>query len=666
MVLTVCGAVSATGNSTQCVSISSDGVLSDGYSCQPSISADGNYVAFSSGADNLVPGDTNGFADVFVRDLSSNTVELVSVSSDGSGANGDSGDPSISSDGRYVAFSSSASNLVQGDTNGCSDVFVFNRLTGATNIISISDASEIGNGDTTQPSISADGRYVAFTSFANNLVSDDNNNFNDVFVHDMVSGTTKLISVSVTGDKGNYDSSGPSISADGRFIAFSSCSNNLVPDDNNGFSDVFVYDQNSGMVKRVSVSSNGVEGNGDSFESSISGNGQYIAFTSSANNLVILDSSFRQDVFVYDQNTGKTERVSILTSGGEINIDSHEPSISSNGRYVAFILGSPSAGEPTAESYGQVFVHDRILGITKVASISNNGEDANASCFEPSVSADGHYVAFSSIAENLVDGDGNGCTDVFVHSIFEDEVQQVFSGSVSPDVVKSGDIITIKAYSNFATNVTAALFNETINLIKESENTWTYDYRVPDTPDGNYSIELTAKDTEGNFKSLSLNFTVHNTPPTVSGNITPNLVKSGDNITISASSGCDLADIWVSVGGENQKMSQNSDGIWTFSYSVPELVDGEYPVLLTAIAKSGSQGTATLHFTVDNTPPVVSGTITPDPAKTYDKITIKVSSDPDTASITVLIFNQVYSIFKQVDGAWGFDYTCLMVFMMFY
>jgi Tol biopolymer transport system component len=228
-----------TGQTTR-VSVASDGAQGNGDSECPSISADGRYVAFASLASNLVPGDTNGRMDIFVHDRLTGQTTRVSVASDGTEGNGDSGFPSISADGRYVAFASLASNLVPGDTNGTWDVFVHDRLTGQTTRVSVASGGAQGNGDSRFPSISADGRYVAFQSYASNLVPGDTNGVLDVFVHDRLTGQTTRVSVASDGTQGDSYSFGSSISADGRYVAFASYASNLVPGDTNGWADVFV------------------------------------------------------------------------------------------------------------------------------------------------------------------------------------------------------------------------------------------------------------------------------------------------------------------------------------------------------------------------------------------------------------------------------------------
>jgi Tol biopolymer transport system component len=321
----------------QLVSVASDGTQGNSHSGSPSISADGRYVAFASYASNLVPGDTNGVMDVFVHDRLTGQTTRVSVASDGTQGNGESRYPSISADGRYVAFMSYASNLVPGDTNGKADVFVHDRLTGQTTRVSVASDGTQGNGDSWGwPSISADGRYVAFESSASNLVPGDTNGRADIFVHDRLTGQTTRVSVASDGTQGNNSSVWPSISADGRYVAFMSYASNLVPGDTNGALDIFVHDRLTGQTTRVSVASDGTQGNGYSWDSSISADGRYVAFESWASNLVPGDTNGKQDIFVHDRLTGQTTRVSVASDGTEGNNNSGWPSISADGRYVAF------------------------------------------------------------------------------------------------------------------------------------------------------------------------------------------------------------------------------------------------------------------------------------------------------------------------------------------
>jgi Tol biopolymer transport system component len=397
------------------VSVASGGTQGNGHSYHPSISADGRYVAFASNASNLVSGDTNGASDIFVHDRVTDSTERVSVSSGGTQGNGNSYNPSISVDGRYVAFNSKASNLVGGDTNGNWDIFVHDRVTDSTERVSVSSDGTQGNGNSYNPSISVDGRYMAFESLASNLVSGDTNGASDIFVHDRVANSTERVSVSSDGTQGNGYSCYPSISADGTDVAFASDASNLVSGDINGNWDIFVRDQVTDSTERVSVSSDGTQGNGYSCYPSISAGGTYVAFMSEASNLVSGDTNGASDVFVHDRVTSSTERASVSSDGTQGNRSSYSSSISADGTYVAFASEASNLVSGDTNGASDVCVHDRATGSTERASVSSDEMQGNGHSKWPSISADGRYVAFESLASNLVNGDTNGASDVFVH-----------------------------------------------------------------------------------------------------------------------------------------------------------------------------------------------------------------------------------------------------------
>ena len=308
-------------------SVGSGGAQGNYGSGSPAISADGRWVAFGSGASNLVSGDTNSFPDIFVRDRDLDTTTRVSVGPGGVQANRSSELPVISADGRWVAFQSDASNLVAGDTNDRMDVFVHDRQTGTTTRASVGSGDVQGNGESRFAVISGDGRWVAFFSNASNWVAGDWDDY-DVFVHDQQTGTTTLVSVAhgsagfpVINSDGRWVAFGgfvydqqtgtttplPSggaasaISADGRWVVFVSGATNLVPGDTNGADDVFVYDQQTRTTTRVSVDSAGIQGNDSSYGGSISADGRSVAFDSRASNLVAGDTNGRWDVFAHDR-----------------------------------------------------------------------------------------------------------------------------------------------------------------------------------------------------------------------------------------------------------------------------------------------------------------------------------------------------------------------------
>jgi Tol biopolymer transport system component len=401
------------------MSVSTAGVQGNGGSLSSAISADGRFVAFMSNASNLVPNDTNGFADVFVRDRQLGTTERVSVDSGGVQGNvgGGAGGLSISADGRFVAFASSSTNLVPGDTNGFSDVFVRDRQLGLTERASVDSGGVQGNNSSSAPSVSADGRYVAFASAATNLVPGDTNGYGDIFVRDRQLGLTERVSVNSAGVQGNFVSqNGLAISGDARFVAFASNATNLVPGDTNSFTDVFVRDRQLGLTERVSVDSGGVQGNDGSYTPSVSADGRYVAFFSVATNLAVGDTNGKFDIFVHDRQVGTTERVSIDSAGVQGNDNSYDPAISADGRCVAFFSWATNLVPGDTNFDGDIFVHDRLLGTTSRVSVSSGGAQANGNSGDndTSISAEGRFVAFESAASGLVPSDINGVGDVFV------------------------------------------------------------------------------------------------------------------------------------------------------------------------------------------------------------------------------------------------------------
>jgi hypothetical protein len=287
-----------TGQTTR-VSVSSSGAQGNFGSTGASISADGRFVAFQSLASNLVPGDTNDTADIFLRDRTTGQTTRVSVSSSGAEGNSASVLAAISANGQAVAFESAASNLVPNDTNGLQEVFVRNLTTGQTVRASVSTAGAQGDGISEAPEMSGDARFVVFQSFATNLVPGDTNGVDDIFVRDLVANVTTRESVSSAGVQGNDNSNPGTLSSDGRFVAFVSSASNLVAGDTNGVSDVFARDRSTGQTIRVSLGNDGSQANGgsDNFRLSFSGNAALLTFNSAASNLVAADTNGKIDIF---------------------------------------------------------------------------------------------------------------------------------------------------------------------------------------------------------------------------------------------------------------------------------------------------------------------------------------------------------------------------------
>ena len=368
------------------------------------LSQTGRYVAFSSEATNLVEGDTNQLRDVFRRDLITGTTLRASISSTGLESNGYSGRASISSNGRYVAFSSNASNLVAGDSNGEFDVFVHDFETGLTRRVSVSSNGEEGNSGSFVPSIDDSGRYVVFESRADNLVSTDHSNdhnggISDVFLHDVQQGTTELVSRSTNGSLGEYHSKDASISGDGNFIVYESQASDLVEgiDVNGGSLDVFLFDRIVGTTELISISSDGMQGNASSFNPAISNDGRFVTFASRASNLVLNDTNKKIDIFVHDRINEVTERVSWSVGGGQVTKDVRgEPAISQNGRYISFRSSADTLVPRDSNNQQDIFVFDRENEETVRASTDVFLQGRNIGSHYHSISGDGRHLVYMS------------------------------------------------------------------------------------------------------------------------------------------------------------------------------------------------------------------------------------------------------------------------------
>lgn len=386
----------------------------------------GRYVMFWSLSTNLVPGDVNGIADIFMKDRWTGAIELLSVSSGGVQADAPSDPAALSADGRHAAFSTLATNLVAGDTNGFRDILVRDRVAGTTVRVSVDSSGAQANGNSIFPSITADGRYVAFRSGATNLVAGDTNAQIDIFVHDRDpdanaifdegNGVTTRVSVDSFGAQSNGTTDLPCFSADGRYVAFSSPASNLVAGDTNGFYDIYVHDRLTATTTRASVGNGGVEGNNGSFAASVSSDGRYIAFESASSNFALTDTNGTFDVFVRDTVAGTTTLASADSLGAAANNQSRVPSLSGDGRYVVF--HSPATNLVTGDTNGfnDIFLRDLLASTTtRISTVSS--VQGNADSLRPELSSDGAFVVFHSLATNLVLGDANGFGDVLVHDL---------------------------------------------------------------------------------------------------------------------------------------------------------------------------------------------------------------------------------------------------------
>jgi len=384
----------------------------DGPSGAAAASSTGRYVAFASEAANLVPGDTNGSPDVFVRDRVTGVTERVSVAAGGGQANGTSGAPSISGDGRIVAFASRATNLGGADANGAGlDVFVHDRLTGRTTRLHAPG----GLSQAFDPDVAAGGRHVAFS--AERVTRNEEGDLQEagprrVYVAVLTSGAVSRVSVSSRERPAEGESGAASISADGRYVAFDSTAANLVAGDRNRRQDVFVRDRRRGTTVRASISSRGRGASDNSYEPALSDDGRHVAFTSRARDLAPRDEDRATDIYVRDLDRRHTRRVSRGSAGRSLTGWATAPSISADGDLVAFQLSRTDLVEQGSGPVGEVLVRKRSARAT-VAPPRLAGGPGRRSGF-PALSADGRFVAFTSADADFAAGDVNGSADVFV------------------------------------------------------------------------------------------------------------------------------------------------------------------------------------------------------------------------------------------------------------
>ncbi|HET9482759.1 MAG TPA: hypothetical protein VFO79_02280 [Xanthomonadales bacterium] len=455
-------------------------------------SADGQVVAFVSGAGCIATGTTDfGRRDVFVYDRTTDTLTRASVGLAGAQPNEDSGEPAISGDGRYVAFSSAASNLVAGDTNFEVDVFVFDRTTATLTRASVDPAGPQANGSSSRPSLSGDGRWLAFVSGATNLYASDTNFRNDVFlldrnanalrrvregeevavssdgthlafsssaailpgdtnnavdifVYEVATLATSRVSFGAGFTQANGHSSGPSISGNGRFIAFESDASNLAAQDTDRAIDVFVRDRQLETTTLVSASTTGGGASGQSYSARLSNDGSLVAFESTATDLVPDDTNGEADVFVRALPLGQTTRVSVAAAPlpARVNGFMAKSSVSHDGRFVAYESTATNLVLP--RGFGtKIYVTDRATRVTKRVDVASDGTGAaSIGSFRPSLSADGRYVVFDTDATNLAPGDTSPDTDVFRHDVVTGATTKVSDqGGVDGDISNDGRFV---------------------------------------------------------------------------------------------------------------------------------------------------------------------------------------------------------------------------------
>lgn len=403
------------------VSANQAGSAGDNWSMEPAISSDGRYVAFSSLSSDLVAADSNGVYDIFVRDLIDETTILASPNS-----NGSSSRPSISGGGDVVAFESLASNLFVGDTNDKSDAFVFHRASGLVRVVSPGRSGGPANERSRRPALSSDGQVVAFESRATNLCSDVAWSPIGSFAMDLATG--RVEDVSSTAGGRTVASSDSHISGDGAFVAFVSRDAYVVSGDGNSRDDVFLRDVSAGTTKRISMAAVGADTSGDSWLGRVSRDGRYVAFTSLANNLVAGDTNSNWDVFFADTTLGSLVRVNLAANGSQSPEPAYLPSISDDGRFVMFSSSAADIVAGDANGRRDVFRKDMISGAVVRGSLAFDGGEPNADTTGV-LSRTGRFALMWGAATNMVAGGTDGRSHTYIRDLDSGELDVV---SVTP------------------------------------------------------------------------------------------------------------------------------------------------------------------------------------------------------------------------------------------
>lgn len=561
------------------VSTSATGAQADGQSHQPVFSPDGTKVAFESYADNLVPGDTNGQPDIVVKDLTTSAITLVSTSATGVQGNSWSYQPAFSPDGTKLAFSSASDNLVPDDTNGAWDIFVKDLTTGAITRVSTSASGAQADGfQTTNPVFSPDGTKVAFYSDADNLVPGDTDHMRDIFVKDLTTGAITLVAASPYngGDGSGGDQNGftyaPSFSPDGTKIVFGSTTGG------GAINDIYIKDLATGATTLVSDSAGGVQGNGGSYDPVFSPDGTKVAFYTFADNLVPGSSnSGNGNIVIKDLTTGVVTLVSANANGAPQNAgEAQKPVFSPDGTRVAFYSFADNL-VPGINGY-EVYVKDLITGAVTVVSTNASGTQAHGYSQLPVFSPDGTKLVFESSASNLVAGDSNGTSDIFVKEIGLPSVTKAnLTDNGAANVSTSGAVFFTDADKTDAHTVSVTSQGGNLGKLTaavddaDGKVTWSYDVShaniAPLAAGQTHTDTFTLTLNDGHGGSTTQNITVTLTgvddAPVISSGTTASFAENGagvayhiaatdvDSPTLTYSlSGADAALFSVSAAGD--------------------------------------------------------------------------------------------------------------------
>ncbi len=387
------------------------------------MSANGRWYVFRSNATNLVPGPVSPFTQILLRDRLTGTTELISRNGANPG-NGFSVNPSVSDDGRYVVFSSSASNLVENDLNGVDDIFVHDRLTGTNYRASVGPQGQEGSAASNHPAISGDGRVVAFTSSAPEFTPAPNGDFPQAYVRVQSQGLTELISRTAAGLPGMGTSRDIALSADGRFVAFGSEATNLTTNPTNAFGDIFVRDRQTGAIEHVSVRTNGTPGGAPSMIPSISADGRLVSFATAAA-LDPADTNSALDGYVRDRSLGLTQRITLAHDSSQIPAGAFYIVLSGDGHWVTFVSTEAEVVPGVPSGTAHVYLRQLTTGQVRLISTNRNGTLANPTNDFPVLGRNAATVGLRSSASNWIPDVGAPSTrsTVYLNSPNIDEIQ---------------------------------------------------------------------------------------------------------------------------------------------------------------------------------------------------------------------------------------------------
>ena len=573
-------------------SVDSSETQGNGDSEYASLSASGRFVAFQSVASNLVPGDTNGRRDVFVRDLVSGDTTRASVATDGSQDNRNSQSPSIDGNGRYVAFSSGARNLVPGDTNGRRDIFVRDLASGETTRVSIATGGAQANDRSNRPSISTDGRYVAFESDATNLVSGDTNGLTDIFLHDMVTGSTVRLSVDTLGGNANGASIQASLDGDGSVVVFRSTATDLVVAGANGADDIYARDIGTGITVLVSQTPGGVSGNGISVRPSISDDGTMVSFESLAEDLVVGDSNSREDVFVRSLVANATIIVSLTSDGAQADLASQNSRISGDARFVVF--NSQFAFDPAdTNTTPDVYLRDLLKGQTDRVSTATDGTEADAGCINGNLGLSGDTIAYESSATNLVAGDAGGYKDVYVVGVTQDETPPTTTDDAPAGWTNAASVTVSLTATDTLSGVAATYARQGM----ASVGTYTAPFVI--SAEGATQIDYFSIDVARNVEATqTATVRIDRTAPTATDDAPADWVNAETTVTISGSD---------ALSGPAAAYSSLNGAAEVMGFGVLVTAEGTNVIDYRVVDAAGNSSTTeTASVRLDMTPPVTT------------------------------------------------------------